>query len=68
VEGVDDEVDVRVGRARAIGVLDAQDEAPAVVAREEPVEQRGAGAADVQVAGRARREAHADAVAHRRRS
>jgi hypothetical protein len=63
-ERVHDEVDVRVGGPRLVGVLDAQDEAPGVVAREEPVEQRRAGAAHVQVPGRARGEAHADAVGH----
>jgi hypothetical protein len=38
-------------RALAIGVLEAQDEPPAVVACKQPVEQRGARTADVQVAG-----------------
>ena len=36
-----------------IGVLDAQDHRAAVMAREEPIEQRGACTADVQPAGRA---------------
>ncbi len=67
-ERVDDELDVLVGRARAVGVLDAQDEDAAVVAREQPVEQRRAGAADVQVAGRARREPYAHLPAHRPRT
>ena len=40
------------GRARAVGVLDAQQELAAVVAGEQPVEQRGARAADMQEAGR----------------
>jgi len=43
-----------------VGVLDAQDEAPAVAAGEGPGEQRGARAADVKVAGRAGGEAGAD--------
>ena len=47
-------------RALDVGVLDAQDEDAAVPAREEPVEERGAGAADVQVAGGRRSEADAD--------
>ena len=46
-------------RALDVGVLDAQDEGAAVPAREEPVEERGAGAADVQVAGGGGREADA---------
>ena len=47
-------------RAGAVGVLDAQQEGAAGVAGVEPVEQRGARAADVQVAGRRRREAGDD--------
>ena len=39
---------VRLVRARRVGVVDAQDEAAAVVAGEEPVEERGARRADVQ--------------------
>ena len=54
---VEDRVDRRVGRALAVGVLDAQHEGAAVMAREEEVEERRARAADVQVAGRARSEA-----------
>src|SRR5688500_4993765 len=40
-----------------VGVFDAQDEAAAVAARVQPVEQRSPGAADVQVTGRGRGEA-----------
>ena len=40
-----------VRRALDVGVFDAQDEDAAVTPRVEPVEQRRAGAADVQVAG-----------------
>ena len=36
----------------AVGVLDAQQEAAAVMPGEQPVEQRGAGAADMEKAGR----------------
>ncbi len=52
--------------AVAVGVLDAEQEgavpplAPGLPVREQPVEERGAGAADVQEPGRARREADAD--------
>ena len=49
---VEDLLDVLGGRALAVGVLDAQDERPAGVPREEPVVERGARAADVQRAGR----------------
>ena len=50
----------RIGAALAVGVLDAQQELAAVVAGEQVVEQRGAGAADVQQAGRAGGEAGAN--------
>ena len=42
------------GGALEVGVLDAQDEGAAVLARIQPGEQRGARAADVQVTGGAR--------------
>src|SRR5438093_653566 len=64
LEGLEDRGDVLVGRARTVGVLDPEDEGPAVVARVEPVEQRGARAPDVEVSRRARREAHTDGAAH----
>ena len=50
--------------ARLVGVLDAQHEAPAVVARVEPREQRRAHAADVQQTGWRRREPRADRAGH----
>src|SRR5439155_25087688 len=46
--------------AARVGVLDPQVELATLVAREEPVEERGVDTADVQEAGRARREADAD--------
>jgi len=46
--------------ALEVGVLDAEHEASPLGAREEVVEERGAGAADVEVAGGRRREADAD--------
>ena len=49
------------GRALAVGVVDAQDERAAVLPREQAVVQRGADVADVQPAGRRRREAGDDA-------
>ncbi len=45
---VEDLLDVLGRRALAVGVLDAQQELSALVAREQPVEQGGARAADVQ--------------------
>src|SRR3546814_1872860 len=55
LHAVENRVDRGVGRACAVGVLDPQQEFAAMVAREEPVEQRGAGAADMQIAGRDRK-------------
>ena len=43
--------------AARVRVLDAQPELAALVAREEPVEERGVDASDVEEARRARREA-----------
>ena len=57
---VEDRLHRRLGRALAVGVLDAQDELAAVLARVGPGEQRGARAADVQIAGGAGGEAGAD--------
>ena len=48
--------------ALQVGVLDAQDERAAVLARVGPGKQRGAGAADMQVAGGAGSETGADHV------
>ena len=62
LEALDDGGDRRVGRALAIGVLDPQDEGAAVAAGVEEIEERGAGAADVEVAARARGEAGAGGV------
>src|SRR6266568_7234124 len=69
LEPIDDRGDRLFGRAQAIGVLDAQPEDPTiamalVVAREEPVEQRRAGAPDMEEAGR--RGSKADDDAHGR--
>ena len=50
-----------------VGVLDAQDERAALTAREQPVEQRRARVADVQLPGRTRRESkshHVDSISH----
>ena len=47
------------GRALAVGVIEAQEEAAAVAMRVEPVGERDIGVADMQAAGRARREAQA---------
>ena len=53
-----------LGRALGVGVLDAEDERAVVAAREQPVEERRARVADVQLAGRAGGEADS----HRPRS
>ena len=50
-ETVDDCVNGRLGRALAVRILDAKEEAAADMARVEPVEQGGAGAADMEIAG-----------------
>ena len=50
--------------ARLVGVLDAQHEAAAVVARVEPREERRAHAADVQQTGWRRRKPRADRAGH----
>src|SRR5947199_9532290 len=46
-------------RALDVGVLDAENERAAAAAREQPVEERGTHAADVQMTGGARSEAYA---------
>src|SRR5207247_8068485 len=46
--------------ARAVGVIDAEDEDAAVMPCEEPVEERGARVPDVERSGRRRREPNAD--------
>ena len=61
VEPVEDRVDRFLGRAGLVGVLDAQQIFAAMMAGEQPVEQRGAGAADVEIAGRRGGEAGDDA-------
>ena len=48
--------------ALEVGVLDAQDERAALPAREQPVEERRARVADVQLPGRARSEAESHQV------
>ena len=50
-QAVEDAVDHLLRRSLGVGVLDAQHEHAAVAAREQPVEERGARAADVEVAG-----------------
>ena len=56
------------GRALGVGVLDAQDEGAVVAAREQPVEERGARVADVQLPGGAGREADSHVSTRRPRS
>jgi hypothetical protein len=57
---VEDRLDRRLGGASAIRVLDAEQELAAAMAGEQPVEQGGAGAADMQEASRRGREAGDD--------
>ena len=57
MQAVDDRRHRLRRRAHPVGVLDAQPKAAAVMAREQPIEQCGAGAADVQKPGRRGREA-----------
>ena len=67
-ERVLDPLDPLRPRPGDVGVLDAEDEGPLFVAGEEPVEQRGAGAADVEGAGRCGLEPHPRGVGHDRPS
>src|SRR2546427_12963354 len=60
-EAVEDDAGVLVRGAFLVGVFDAEQELAARVAGEEPVEEVGAGAADVEVARGRRGEADADA-------
>ena len=60
LHALEDGLHGRVGRALAVGVLDAQQVAAAVAARIQPGEQRRAGAADMEVAGGAGGEASGD--------
>src|SRR5262249_31563984 len=62
---IDDDADVLFRRARTVGVLDAENEHAPVMAGEQPVEQSGPSAADVEMAGGARSEAYADRAGHR---
>ena len=61
-QAVEDRLDRRLGRAGAVGILDPQQIFAAVMAREQPVEQGRARAADVQEAGRRGGEARDDAA------
>jgi hypothetical protein len=64
----EDRVDRRLRRARAVGILDTEQEFAAVMAGIQPVEQRRPCAAEVQVASRRRRKARDDRRARGRRS
>ena len=58
--GVKNRLDRLGGRPFAVGVFDAQDKFAAMMAREKEIKQRGAGAADMEIAGRAGSETGAD--------
>ena len=51
-----DRLRIFLGRARGIGVVEAEDERPARLPCIEPVDERGAGVAEMETPGRARRE------------
>src|SRR3546814_4726752 len=57
---VENRVDRRLGRTGAIGILDTEQEPATMVAREQPVEQRGTRATDMEEAGRRGGEARYD--------
>ena len=61
-QAVDDAGDHLPRRPLGVGVLDAQHERAAMPPREQPVEERRARAADVEVAGRGRRKADAGSI------
>ena len=61
---LEDRLDRLLRRPVPVGVLDAEDEDAAVMPGEEPVEEGGARAPHVEVAGRARRESDPDRVGH----
>ena len=52
LQAIEDRRDRRLGRALAVGVLDPQQHLAPALFGVEPVEQRGAGASDVEEAGR----------------
>src|SRR5690606_12219706 len=64
-EVLDDAVGEFLRRAREIGVVEAQDEAPSLAPRQEIVEQRRTRVADMQAAGGRRGEAD-DGSGHQR--
>ena len=72
VHAVQDRPHRRIGGTLAIGVLDAQDELAAAMARFQPAVQRGARSADVQESGGTGREAgterHGEAMSWKRES
>ena len=59
-QAVENAFDHRRGRPFGVGILNSQHEGAAMAPCEEPIEQRRAGAADVEVAGRRRSEADAN--------
>src|SRR5207237_6097517 len=63
-EAVEDDLGVLVGRARLVCVFDAQQKLAALTTREEPIEERGASAAHVQIAGGGWCKTNADGVSH----
>ncbi len=64
-EAFEDDLDGLLSVAGFVGVFDAEDEGAAAMAGEEPVEEGGSGAADVQVTGGGGGEANADVRTHK---
>ena len=64
LQAVEDRGNRRLGRPLAVGILDPQQHLAAVLLGVEPVEQRGAGASDVEEAGRRGGKAGDDGIGH----
>ena len=60
VEAVEDGIERLLGVAFDIGIVDAEDHRSGVVAGVQPIEDKGPGAADVEVSGRRRGETHSE--------
>jgi hypothetical protein len=63
-QGVEDGGEVLLGGALEVSVLDPEDEYAVMAPGEGPVEERGAGAPHMQMAGRAGSKAHAHGLGH----
>ena len=59
LEPLEDRASALVGAARAVGILDSQQKDAVVFAHVQPVEERGAGTANMEKAGRTRSKTNA---------